>query len=53
MRKEGEYMAKIAYGEYTIINVEEPFSVILSNEAQSIPTDVIEKLQRISFVIQI
>ena len=29
-------MAKIAYGECTIINVEEPFSVILSNEAQSI-----------------
>ena len=51
MRKEGEYMAKIAYGECTIINVEEPFSVILSNEAQSIPTDV--KLQRILFVIQI
>ena len=46
MRKEGEYMAKIAYGECTIINVEEPFSVILSNEAQSIPTDVNRKVTK-------
>lgn len=46
MRKEGEYMAKIAYGECTIINVEEPFSVILSNEAQSIPTDANRKVTK-------
>lgn len=46
MRKEGEYMAKIAYGECTIINVEEPFSVILSNEAQSIPTDANGKVTK-------
>lgn len=39
-------MAKIAYGECTIINVEEPFSVILSNEAQSIPTDVNRKVTK-------
>lgn len=37
-------MAKIAYGECTIINVEEPFSVILSNETQSIPTDANRKV---------
>lgn len=37
-------MAKIAYGECTIINVEEPFSVILSNESQSIPTDANRKV---------
>lgn len=46
MRKEGEYMAKIAYGECTIINVEEPFSVILSNESQSIPTDANRKVTK-------
>lgn len=39
-------MAKIAYGECTIINVEEPFSVILSNEAQSIPTDANRKVAK-------
>lgn len=39
-------MAKIAYGECTIINVEEPFSVILSNEAQSIPTDANRKVTK-------
>ena len=39
-------MAKIAYGECTIINVEEPFSVILSNEAQSIPTDANGKVTK-------
>lgn len=39
-------MAKIAYGECTIINVEEPFSVILSNEAQSIPTDTNRKVTK-------
>lgn len=39
-------MAKIAYGECTIINVEEPFSVILSNESQSIPTDANRKVTK-------
>lgn len=39
-------MAKIAYGECTIINVEEPFSVILSNEVQSIPTDANRKVTK-------
>lgn len=39
-------MSKIAYGECTIINVEEPFSVILSNEAQSIPTDANRKVTK-------
>lgn len=40
-------MAKVvkttAYGECTIISVDEPFSVILSNESQSIPTDANRK----------
>ncbi len=41
-------MAKVvkvtAYGECTIVSVDEPFSVILSNESQSIPTDANRKV---------